>query len=110
MERIIHCRDFFKLSDEEHIDIDVAFRFNGANVYTSEGQLVIESIKEINEIDGPHEIKRYIRPDLLVIEGILSYFTGHLFTVYQLSRSEQRIVDDESKFPEGGDSQGKFFF
>lgn len=110
MERTIHCKDFFELFDEEHVDIDVAFRFNDTYVYTSEGQLIIESIKDIDEIDGPHEIKRYIRPDLLVIEGILSYFTGRLFTVYQLTRSELQIVDDNSKLPEEEISQGKFLF
>lgn len=92
MVRTIYCKEFFELPEGTHIEVE--FRLNETYVYTSKGQLIIESIKEINQIDGPHEINRYIRPDLLVIEGILSYFTGSLFTVYQLTSSEQQISDE----------------
>jgi hypothetical protein len=98
VERIVYSKNFFELHDESEIDIEVEFRFNDTYVCTSEGQLIVESIKVIDQIDSPHELQRYIRPELLVIEGILSYFTGLLFTIYQKKKSELQIVEDKVEF------------
>jgi hypothetical protein len=91
LDRVIFYKDVYCLpSIDEFI---VEFKFNDTTVYTEENQLIVECIKAIDSIDSPLEIKRYTRPDLLVIEGILSYFTGHLFTIYELKESKTQMVE-----------------
>ena len=94
----IFNKEFYGLN-EGQIEIEIAFKFKNSYVYTSENQIIIESIKELDEIDGAVEMKRYIRSDLLIIEGVLTYFTGNLFTAYQRTLSEQDFVEDNTELP-----------
>ena len=94
-ERVVFSREVYNISRIE--DIKVEFTLNDTTVYTKENQLIIESIKTIDSIDSSFEIKRYTRPDLLVIEGIMSYFTGHLFTIYDDRISDiSQILENET--------------
>lgn len=98
LDRVIFYKDAYSLPAIDGITVE--FRYNDTTVYTEGNQLIVECIKTIDSIDSPMEIKRYTRPDLLVIEGILSYFTGYLFTIYELNKSETQMVangDNPSK-------------
>ncbi|WP_040206394.1 hypothetical protein [Neobacillus jeddahensis] len=90
-ERVIFYRDVYDLPSID--DFIVEFKFNDTTVYTKGNQLIVESIKTIDSIDSPLEIKRYTRPDLLVVQGILCYFTGHLFTIYEIKEGETQILE-----------------
>lgn len=92
-ERVIFSKEVYEVPCLEHLN--VKFKLNNTTVYTKDNQLIVESIRAIESIDGPSEINRYTRPDLLVIQGILSYFTGQLFTVYELTKSETHIVETD---------------
>lgn len=89
-DRVIFCRDTYYLPSID--DIIVSFKLNDTTVYTKDDLLIVEYIKMIDSIDSASEIKRYTRPDLLVIQGILSYFTGYLFTIYEFKKSEIQTV------------------
>lgn len=82
LDKVIFSRDEWNLPD---IKIDTEFKIDNTHVYTLDGKLIIESVREIDEIDSSHEIKRYIRPQLLIIQGVLSYFSAFPFTVYDLN-------------------------
>lgn len=90
-ERVIFYKDVYDISSID--DFNVKFKINDTTVYTKNNQLIVECIKTIDSIDSPLEIKRYTRPDLLVVQGILCYFTGHLFTIYELKKGEHQIVE-----------------
>ncbi|MEH7124571.1 hypothetical protein V7127_15215 [Bacillus sp. JJ1773] len=94
-ERAIFCKDIYEIPSIDEFNVE--FKLNDTTVvYTRQNQLIVEFFKTIDSIDSPLEIKRYTRPDLLVIEGILCYFTGHLFTVYEKLSSETQIVENET--------------
>lgn len=89
--RVIFYKDVYDLPIMD--DFIVEFKLNDTTVYTKDNQLIIECIKTIDSIDSPLEIKRYTRPDLLVIQGILCYFTGRIFTIYEFKKGETQIVE-----------------
>lgn len=91
-EKVIFYKDVYEIPSID--DFIVEFKFNNTTVYMKDNQLIVECIKTIDSIDSSLEIKRYTRPDLLVIEGILCYFTGHLFTIYELIESETYMVEN----------------
>lgn len=54
-------------------------------------QLAVISKCSMEQYQGPSEIKRYFRSENLVIQGIISFFTGRPLTVYHSNRvSEAR--------------------
>ncbi|MFB8733579.1 hypothetical protein ACEQPO_05330 [Bacillus sp. SL00103] len=89
--RVIFYKDVYYLPIID--DFIVEFKLNDTTVYTKDNQLIIECIKTIDSIDSPLEIKRYTRPALLVIQGILCYFTGQIFTIYEFEKGETQIVE-----------------
>ncbi|MGF3106086.1 hypothetical protein [Rossellomorea sp. DUT-2] len=91
-ERVIFYKDVYDIPSID--DFNVEFKINDTTVYTKNNQLIVECIKTIDSIDSLLEIKRYTRPDLLVVQGILCYFTGHLFTIYELKKGEHQIVEN----------------
>lgn len=92
---VIFCKDIYEIPNIDNFNVE--FKLNDTSVvYTRENQLVIEFVRTIDNIDSALEIKRYTRPDLLVIEGILCYFTGRLFTVYEKKSSGTQIVVNET--------------
>lgn len=91
--RIVFCKNIYEIPNI--IDIEICFTFKDSNIYTVGHQLVIESMKMIDSLDSPYEIHRYTRPQIIIIEGILSYFTGHLFTIYEHEGSEIQLVKKE---------------
>lgn len=83
---------YIDLYSLEHIeDLKVNFIYSSHHIYTENNQLVINTKKEINEIDGIIEVKRYARTDTIVLNNILTFLTGHLFTIYEISSSEINI-------------------
>lgn len=91
-DRIIFSRDECQLPD---IQMNVKFRLHDTCVYTKGNKLIIESVRRVDQIDSTHEIKRYIRPQLLIIQGILSYFSGSPFTVYDFYSGTTSVVDNK---------------
>ncbi|KAB2447021.1 hypothetical protein ACQCWD_20700 [Bacillus thuringiensis] len=93
-DRIIFSRDEYQLPD---LQMNVKFRLHDTCVYTKENKLIIESVRRVDQIDSVNEINRYIRPQLLIIQGILSYFSGYPFTVFEVQSSTTSIADDKNK-------------
>ncbi|PNZ10404.1 hypothetical protein CD106_12755, partial [Staphylococcus xylosus] len=59
---------YIDLYSLEHIeDLKVNFIYSSHHIYTENNQLVINTKKEINEIDGIIEVKRYARTDTIVL-------------------------------------------
>ena len=90
-ERVIFYKDVYEIPSID--DFIVEFKFNNTTVYTNDKQLIVECISTIDGIDSPQEIRRYTRSDLLVVQGILCYFTGHLFTIYEFKKGETHIEE-----------------
>lgn len=91
MKSVISYKDVYCLPNLD--DFIVEFKFNDTTVYTEDNRLIVECIKTVDSIDSSWEIKRYARPDLLVIQGVLSYFTGQLFTIYEVKESKTQKVE-----------------
>ncbi|MGE6612522.1 hypothetical protein ACQKFG_18570 [Peribacillus sp. NPDC076916] len=91
-DRIIFSRDKYQLPDIEMI---VEFILDDTYIYTKKSLLIIESVRRIDQIDSAHEVKRYIRPQLLIIQGILSYFSGYPFTVYEHFSGTSEMVKNK---------------
>lgn len=86
-------------SKEEHIldgiDIVAEFKLEDSYIYTKGEKLFIESINEVKQIDSALEVRRYLRPRLLVIQGILTYFSGCCFAVYQGVSSDSQVIESK---------------
>lgn len=81
MRNEITSSDVYSLDYIENLKVN--FLYGSHHIYTENNQLVINIKKEINEIDGMIEVKRYARADTIVLNNILTFLTGHLFTVYE---------------------------
>lgn len=81
MRNEITSSDVYSLDHIENLKVN--FLYGSHHIYTENNQLVINIKKEINEIDGMVEVKRYARADTIVLNNILTFLTGHLFTVYE---------------------------
>lgn len=89
----------------EEINIDVYFEFNNSIVYSKEKEvsmhdclplkkcreIVILTDCEIEQYDGISEIDRYCRSQTLIIQGIISFFTGFPLTMYNCYESSSGI-------------------
>lgn len=93
-----------KLYGCEEVNIDVYFEFNNSIVYSTEKEamhdglslkkcreIVILTNCEIEQYNGPSEIDRYCRSQILIIQGIISFFTGFPLTVYNSYESSSGI-------------------
>ncbi|KYH13873.1 HEPN domain-containing protein [Staphylococcus kloosii] len=95
-EKRIIDKDLYSLDDIENLKVN--FMYNSHHIYTENNQLVINIKKEINEIDGVIEAKRYARTDAIILNNILTFLTGSLFTVYQKKSSEININQNSEKY------------
>jgi len=89
-KRLVYSKEEHEL---EGIDIDADFRVEDSHIYIQNKKLFIESIHEVEKIDSTMEISRYIRPRMLVVQGILTFFSGYCFTVFQKVSSNTQIID-----------------
>lgn len=78
---------------------DVQFSFLNATIKTErttkpkiQNSLAIQIRGEVKDHDSASESARYSRPTLLVTLGILSFFSGRDFTVYQITESSSNIT------------------
>lgn len=93
----------------EALNINVYFEFNNSIVFstekdyiTSDGmpqkkcrEIVVITKCEIEDYNGPTEINRLCRGQILSILGILSFFTGFPLTVYQSLNSSAGLIPIE---------------
>ncbi|MCT4326172.1 hypothetical protein HZP16_08660 [Elizabethkingia anophelis] len=101
--RITQIKVYYEINFESELDID--FYFQNSHIYTISKQiyenvnpvndnnytskqdvnnyLVIESTCEINHYDSINEASAVLRPRLLVLLGILSFFTNEAFLSYE---------------------------
>ncbi|WP_020062090.1 hypothetical protein [Bacillus sp. 123MFChir2] len=93
LERVVFSRNEYDIE----LKMDIEFKFENTYVFSKEKKLIMESIRVIPSIDGPHEINRYIRPQILIIQGILSYFSGIPFTIYEHRAGEVNVVNTENE-------------
>lgn len=84
-----------KLEESDNIQ----FSFLNATIRTEktvkpkiQNSLVIQIQGEVKTHDSASEAARYSRPTLLVTLGILSFFSGRDFTVYQITESSSNIT------------------
>lgn len=91
--------------DCEIESIDIYFEYNNSVVFSTEKktavsngvgrkrcrELVVISKAEIEKYEGVSETKRYFRKENLVIQGIISFFTGVPLTVYHSNSSSARL-------------------
>lgn len=87
-------QDVYRLPDGK---MEAGFVFNDTVVTAKSGELRLTSIKKLDAIDGVIEMARYVRPDLLIIQGILSFFAGTVFTVYEKIRDRKQVLPKEIK-------------
>ena len=97
--------------DCELDSIDIYFEYGNSVVFsTGEKTIVSNGIKLVNcekleviskcyveQYQGPYEAKRYFRGDNLVIQGIISFFTGLPLTIYHSNDSYAGIKPIEYK-------------
>lgn len=91
--------------------INVYFEYNNSVVFTTSKktmvhnglelksckELKIVSSCEIEQYQGPAEVNRYFREDNLVIQGIISFFTGVPLTVYHSNGGSGGVTPIEYK-------------
>ena len=76
--------------------ISLYFRLNNSTVYSKENkdcdnwtqEIVVIIEYDIAEHESITELNRYCRRDLLIIQGIITFFTGIPLTVYNSPMSE----------------------
>jgi hypothetical protein len=95
-ERNILAINKFSKGEYEAI-LETNFIFNDTHVYSNGENIIFKSIKTVDHIDSSHEINRYIRPDVITIQGILCYFTGYPFTIYENVNSCTDIIEPTEK-------------
>lgn len=97
--------------DCELDSIDIYFEYGNSVVFsTGEKTIVSNGIKMVNcekleviskcyieQYQGPYEAKRYFRGDNLIIQGIISFFTGLPLTIYHSNDSYAGIKPIEYK-------------
>lgn len=97
--------------DCELDSIDIYFEYGNSVVFsTGEKTIVSNGIKMVNcekleviskcyveQYQGPYEAKRYFRGDNLVIQGIITFFTGLPLTVYHSNDSRAGVKPIEYK-------------
>lgn len=97
--------------DCELDSIDIYFEYGNSVVFsTGEKTIVSNGIKMVNcekleviskcyveQYQGPYEAKRYFRGDNLVIQGIITFFTGLPLTVYHSNDSRAGVKPTEYK-------------
>jgi len=102
MRKIVYSEYYYNC---ESYDLDVYFEYNnsvvfntGKRTFASKGghaiqcaQLRLISKCELAQYESPMEVKRYCRGDNLVIQGILSFFTGLPLTIYHSSESSYGV-------------------
>lgn len=90
----------------EALNIDVYFKFNNSIIFNTEKEIITNdglSMKKCREVvvitecrveqyNGPMEISRYCRGQILIIQGILSFFTGFPLTVYNVDNSSAGLT------------------
>ncbi|WP_436882371.1 hypothetical protein [Staphylococcus gallinarum] len=92
----ITYKDLYSLENIENLNVN--FIFNSHHIYTENKRLVIIANKEINEIDRLIEVKRYARADTIILNNILTFFTGHLFTIYERDSSEINLNQNSDNY------------
>lgn len=97
MESLNYFIQTSKIKLEESDNIQ--FSFLNATIKTektakpkTQNSLVIQIQGEVKAHDSASEAARYSRPTLLVTLGILSFFSGRDFTVYQITESSSNIT------------------
>lgn len=66
------------------------------------GYIVIEAPTQVEVFDSANEASRYVRPLELAVFGVLSYLTGHHFSVYEVLgtwRTKAPFVPTEQAYP-----------
>ena len=67
--------------------------------YTDDFPTVALQKKGISEVfDSVNESARYSRPKLLVALGILSFVSGRIFSVYEVTKSISSVLDFKESF------------
>lgn len=108
MEVIIYGQYYY---DCELDSIDIYFEYGNSVVFsTGEKTTAHDGIRSINcakltviskgsveQYQGPSEVKRYFRGENLVIQGIISFFTGLPLTIYHSNSSSAGIEPIEYK-------------
>ncbi len=80
----------FYISNEENITIE--FFFSDVHVVSNSDNLMIHILTSVEDFDSAIESSRYSRPKLLITLGILSFFTGKNYSVYQIDKSSSSKV------------------
>lgn len=87
-------------------DIDIYFEYNNSVVFSTRkstkvfGKKEIKKCKEVvvitkcelEDFEGLVETFRYSRGENLVVQGIISFFSGYPLTVYQSNESSSKSV------------------
>ena len=88
MSKTVYLKYF--ISYFENINIDIHFKYNNSIIFSIQKnrtenelvKLIIVSKCEIEDYDSIIEANRLCRGDILVLQGIFSFFTGFPLTVY----------------------------
>lgn len=89
----------------EAYDIDVYFEYNDSVLFSTEKEtisndglksakcreLIIITKCNLEQYNGPFEVSRFCRGNILILQGIISFFTGFPLTVYNNYESKAGI-------------------
>lgn len=87
-------KSIFHIPNNENINVE--FSFSGVHVSSNPKNLIIHILTSIEDFDSSSESARYSRPKLLITLGILSFFTGKNYSVYQVESSSSSKLIEES--------------
>lgn len=102
MSKVVYSKHIYNC---EASSIDVYFEYNNSVVYSTEmetsiwkgiqgkkcKEVILISKCEIEEYESVMELNKYARKDALVVQGIISFFTGFPLTVYHSDSSTVNV-------------------